>query len=133
MLDRYRTTFSVYRTYWINDYDDVSTDFKKEILTEAINQDPDASAQYYHSYSIIMNMGTGFIIFLIVLLIIAIVATIIINKSPKLAGILLLIISIIGIVISLIAGILWIIAGIMLLARKPQNDNDDLVDVENWQ
>lgn len=80
-----------------------------------------------------MNMGTGFIIFLIVLLIIAIVATIIINKSPKLAGILLLIISIIGIVISLIAGILWIIAGIMLLARKPQNDNDDLVDVENWQ
>lgn len=69
--------------------------FKKEILTEAINQDPDASAQYYHSYSIIMNMGTGFIIFLIVLLIIAIVATIIINKNPKLAGILLLIIGII--------------------------------------
>ena len=49
------------------------SDFKKEILTEAINQDPDASAQYYHSYSIIMNMGTGFIIFLIVLLILSLI------------------------------------------------------------
>ncbi|PTG54913.1 hypothetical protein BU692_09310 [Staphylococcus chromogenes] len=54
----------------------------------------------------------------ILLLILAVVGGIFINKNAKLAGILLLIAGVLSLLVS-ISGVLWLIAGIMLLVRKP--------------
>ena len=54
----------------------------------------------------------------IILLILAVVGGIFINKNAKLAGILLIIAGVLSLFFS-IAGILWLVAGIMLLVRKP--------------
>lgn len=98
-------------------------DFKDEMINSSQSSNPNVSSdQLNQSYGMLSSMGTGFIIFLIALLILAIIGTILISKKPKVAGILLIIAGIIGIFTSFIAGILWLIAGIMLLARKPKDD-----------
>ncbi|MEB8094967.1 DUF4064 domain-containing protein [Staphylococcus caprae] len=98
-------------------------DFKDEMINSSQSSNPDVSSdQLNQYYGMLSSMGTGFIIFLIALLILAIIGTILISKKPKVAGILLIIAGIIGIFTSFIAGILWLIAGIMLLARKPKDD-----------
>ncbi|BBD88959.1 DUF4064 domain-containing protein [Staphylococcus caprae] len=98
-------------------------DFKDEMINSSQSSNPNVSSdQLNQYYGMLSSMGTGFIIFLIALLILAIIGTILISKKPKVAGILLIIAGIIGIFTSFIAGILWLIAGIMLLARKPKDD-----------
>lgn len=54
-----------------------------------------------------------------VMLIVAIIAGIKINKSPKGAGITLIVIGALNLFFNFISGILWLIAGILLLTRKP--------------
>ncbi|MFW3516964.1 DUF4064 domain-containing protein [Staphylococcus caprae] len=107
-------------------------DFKDEMINSSQSSNPNVSSdQLNQSYGMLSSMGTGFIIFLIALLILAIIGTILISKKPKVAGILLIIAGIIGIFTSFIAGILWLIAGIMLLARKPKDDIYDNYDNNN--
>ena len=97
-------------------------DFKDEMINSSQSSNPNVSSdQLNQYYGMLSSMGTGFIIFLIALLILAIIGTILISKT-KVAGILLIIAGIIGIFTSFIAGILWLIVGIMLLARKPKDD-----------
>ena len=99
-------------------------DFKHEMIhnTQDSNQGV-SSDQLNQSYGMLSSMGTWYIIGFIVLLILAIIATLLISKKSKIAGIILLIVGVIALLTSsFLAGILWIIAGIMLLARKPKND-----------
>lgn len=105
-------------------------DFKNQMIdnTQSSNQGV-TSGELNHSYNLISGMGSGFLIFFIVLLILAIIATILISKKPKIAGVILLIIGILAIITSsFLAGVLWIIAGIMLLVRKSKNDKYDYHD-----
>lgn len=108
-------------------------DFKHEMIhnTQDSNQGV-SSDQLNQSYGMLSSMGTWYIIGFIVLLILAIIATLLIGKKSKIAGIILLIVGVIALLTSsFLAGILWIIAGIMLLARKPKNDPNQYNDNHN--
>lgn len=89
-------------------------DFKESLVSEGAY-----TLQEANDVTTLFTFMTTFgVIGGIILLILAVVGGIFINKNAKLAGILLIIAGILGLFVS-IAGILWLVAGIMLLVRKP--------------
>ncbi|MEJ7552961.1 hypothetical protein WL503_11185, partial [Staphylococcus hominis] len=64
------------------------------------------------------------LIYGLVILVIALIATLLIKKKAKLAGVLLIIAALLSLVMNWIAALFWIIACIMLLVRKNKDKHD---------
>ncbi|MBE7355487.1 DUF4064 domain-containing protein [Staphylococcus haemolyticus] len=67
-----------------------------------------------------MNLYYVIYIFTILILIIAIIASILITKKSKLSGILLIVSGVLVLIPNFISAILWIISGVMMLIKKPK-------------
>ena len=100
-----------------------NANFKEQIINETQKQGNQVSMTEVHNgVDALSGLFNFFTWGALIPLIIAIIGGILINKKPKLAGILLIIAGILAIATNWISLILWLIAGIMLLVRKPKKD-----------
>ncbi|WP_248498119.1 DUF4064 domain-containing protein [Staphylococcus haemolyticus] len=100
-----------------------NADFKEQIINETQKQGNQVSiTEINNGMDALGSLFNFFTWGAFIPLILAIIGGILINKKPKLAGILLIIAGILAIATNWISLILWLIAGIMLLVRKPKHD-----------
>lgn len=100
-----------------------NADFKEQIINETQKQGNEVSiTEINNGMDALGGLFNFFTWGAFIPLILAIIGGILINKKPKLAGILLIIAGILAIATNWISLILWLIAGIMLLVRKPKHD-----------
>ncbi|RCW73093.1 DUF4064 domain-containing protein [Saliterribacillus persicus] len=103
----------------------------RDVLEETVS-DPEMNQENMLDIDMMMEtMGTGgwlFLITAIIAIVIGIVSMVLFkgNKSPKLAGILLLVVGVISTIATagagIFGGVFYVIAGIMGLVRKPKNE-----------
>ena len=97
---------------------EVQKEIKRQAKEQAAsNPAVDSSSHMSELLPSIFKVG---LIYGLVILVIALIATLLIKKKAKLAGVLLIIAAVLSLVMNWIAALFWIIAGIMLLTKSNQ-------------
>ncbi|MCZ4236685.1 DUF4064 domain-containing protein [Staphylococcus equorum] len=96
-----------------------NNEVKETVIQQMMADDPSFSYEDgTNIFGMLSSLLTAGLVLSIVILIIAIIGAILINKKAKAAGILLILVGVISFLGNWINAILWIVAGVMLLVRK---------------
>lgn len=115
-----------------------NNEIKETVIQQMMADDPSFSYEDgTNIFGMLSSLLTAGLVLSIVILIIAIIGAILINKKAKAAGILLILVGVISFLGNWINAVLWIVAGVMLLVRKPKQPihgemyNDNKQDAVN--